>query len=571
MGHHGLHVPITDCIVSSTVPRVVFNLRVLCDRYFDTRPLVVGKPECLLPTQPRVDRGTQVGPDRLVNTAGAFDRHGGDLIVVDFGTATTFDVVAHDGAYVGGVIAPGVNLSLEALHHAAAALPHVDVTKPQKVIGTNTVGMHAVRRLSGATWVWCAASATASGANMTGACRSSEPAALASLFSQGDVLFDRIEDDLTMHGLTVIYNHNKDQGAIMTDRNRLIYLPLGGAGEIGMNCYVYGYGDKGAERLIVVDTGVAFPDMDGQPGVDLILPDIDWLAERADRIEGIFITHAHEDHVGGLGHLWSRLRAPVYARAFTAIHARRKMEEVGQDPEQVRVVEAYPAVVEAGPFRVQFAPVSHSIPEAAALVIDTPGGRVVHSGDFKIDRDPVVGEAFDEEMFRDIAGRGVKAFICDSTNVFSRHPGRSESQLPEPIGKLIADARGMVVATTFASNVARLKTLADAGVAQGRSICLLGRAMKRMVTAAVEAGVLTDFPRTLSPEEATEVPRDSLMLIVTGSQGERRAASAALSRGSYLGHELKEGDLFLFFPPRRSPATRSGSRASRTRWPKRAC
>jgi len=332
----------------------------------------------------------------------------------------------------------------------------------------------------------------------------------------------------------------------MTDRNRLIYLPLGGAGEIGMNCYVYGYGDKGAERLIVVDTGVAFPDMDGQPGVDLILPDIDWLAERADRIEGIFITHAHEDHVGGLGHLWSRLRAPVYARAFTAIHARRKMEEVGQDPEQVRVVEAYPAVVEAGPFRVQFAPVSHSIPEAAALVIDTPGGRVVHSGDFKIDRDPVVGEAFDEEMFRDIAGRGVKAFICDSTNVFSRHPGRSESQLPEPIGKLIADARGMVVATTFASNVARLKTLADAGVAQGRSICLLGRAMKRMVTAAVEAGVLTDFPRTLSPEEATEVPRDSLMLIVTGSQGERRAASAALSRGSYLGHELKEGDLFLF-------------------------
>jgi type III pantothenate kinase len=126
-------------IISSTVPRVVFNLRVLCDRYFDTRPLVVGKPDCLLPKQPRVDQGTQVGPDRLVNTAGAYDRHGGDLIVVDFGTATTFDVVAEDGAYVGGVIAPGVNLSLEALHHAAAALPHVDVTKPQKVIGTNTV------------------------------------------------------------------------------------------------------------------------------------------------------------------------------------------------------------------------------------------------------------------------------------------------------------------------------------------------------------------------------------------------------------------------------------------------
>lgn len=332
----------------------------------------------------------------------------------------------------------------------------------------------------------------------------------------------------------------------MKDRDRLIYLPLGGAGEIGMNCYVYGYGPQGKERLMVVDMGVSFPDMDGQPGVDLILPDISWLEERRDRIDGIFITHAHEDHVGAIGHLWPKLKAPIYCRRFTAIHAMRKLEETGQDPAEVRVVEPWPTVTEAGPFRVQFAPVSHSIPESAALVIDTPAGRVVHSGDFKIDHDPVVGEPFDEEMFREIANGGVRAMICDSTNVFSRHPGRSESQLPEPIGKLIAGAKGMVVATTFASNVARLKTLAEAGRANGRSICLLGRAMKRMVTAAVEAGVLTDFPRTLSPEEATEIPRENLMLIVTGSQGERRAASAALSRGSYLGHELREGDLFLF-------------------------
>lgn len=332
----------------------------------------------------------------------------------------------------------------------------------------------------------------------------------------------------------------------MTDRNRLIYLPLGGAGEIGMNCYVYGYGPQGAERLIVVDTGVAFPDMDGQPGVDLILPDIDWLAERSDRIEGIFITHAHEDHVGALGHLFSRIKAPVYARRFTAIHAMRKMEEAGQDPARVQVVTPWPDIVEAGPFTVQFAPVSHSIPEASALVIDTDAGRVVHSGDFKIDRDPVMGEPFDPEMWGQIAQDGIRAFICDSTNVFSRNPGRSESQLPEPIGKLIAGAKGMVVATTFASNIARLQTLAEAGRANGRSICLLGRAMQRMVKAGTEAGLLDDFPATISVEDATEVPRDSLMLIVTGSQGERRAASASLSRGSYLGHELKEGDLFLF-------------------------
>ena len=332
----------------------------------------------------------------------------------------------------------------------------------------------------------------------------------------------------------------------MTDRNRLIYLPLGGAGEIGMNCYVYGYGPAGAERLIVVDTGVAFPDMDGTPGVELILPDVDWLEARRDRIEAIFITHAHEDHVGALGHLWARLRAPVICRRFTAIHAMRKLEEAGHAPEVVRVVGALPEVVEAGPFRVQFAPVSHSIPEASALLIDTDAGRIVHSGDFKIDRTPVVGEPFDEAMWREIGAEGVLAFVCDSTNVFSRHPGRSESQLPPQITELVRGARGLVVATTFASNVARLKTLADAGVAAGRSVCLMGRAMQRMVRAAVEGGVLRDFPATVSVEDATEIPRDRLMLLVTGSQGERRAASAALSRGRYLGHELKEGDTFLF-------------------------
>jgi len=332
----------------------------------------------------------------------------------------------------------------------------------------------------------------------------------------------------------------------MSERNRLIYLPLGGAGEIGMNCYVYGYGPAGAERLIVVDLGVAFPDMDGQPGVDLILPDIAWLRDRRDQIDGIFITHAHEDHVGAVGHLWGQLKAPIYCRRFTAIHAMRKMEEQGHSTENVHVVGPYPADVKAGPFKVQFAPVSHSIPEASALVIDTPEGRVVHSGDFKIDRNPVVGEAFDEDLWRQIAADGVRAYVCDSTNVFSRHAGRSESELPTQVTELVSSAKGMVVATTFASNIARLKTLADAGVAAGRTICLMGRAMKRMVTAGVEAGVLTDFPSTVSPEEASDIPRENLMLIVTGSQGERRAASAALSRGSYLGHELKEGDMFLF-------------------------
>ena len=202
-------VTIAEVIISSTVPRVVFNLRVLADRYFGCRPLVVGRPDCKLPVAPRVDPGTAVGPDRLVNTAGAFDRHGGNLIVVDFGTATTFDVIEDDGAYVGGVIAPGVNLSLEALHLAAAALPHVDVTKPDKVIGTNTVACMQ----SGVFWgyVGLVNGITAKiKAERGRAMKVIGTGGLASLFAQGDALFDRVEDDLTMHGLTVIHEFNKE-------------------------------------------------------------------------------------------------------------------------------------------------------------------------------------------------------------------------------------------------------------------------------------------------------------------------------------------------------------------------
>ena len=329
--------------------------------------------------------------------------------------------------------------------------------------------------------------------------------------------------------------------------NRLIYLPLGGAGEVGMNCYVYGYGPEDKERLIVVDLGVTFGDMESAPGVDLVMADITWLADRADRIEAIFITHAHEDHIGALGHLWPRLKKKVYARRFTAAIGRLKFEEAGLPVEEIVVVEPRPATIKAGPFQVQFLPISHSIPECSMLVIDTPAGRVVHSGDFKLDPDPVVGEAWDPAALQAVAAeKPVIALMCDSTNVFSPHPGRSESTLTDPIAQLVAQSRGMVVATTFASNVARLKTLAEAAVKADRSVCLLGRAMRKMMAAAEETGVLQGFPRTVTPEEALEIPRQNLMLIVTGSQGERRAASAALSRGKYLGFEMKEGDLFLF-------------------------
>ncbi len=210
--HYGIDADITDVAIASTVPRVVFNLRVFADRFFGCRPLVVGKPDCLLPVNPRVDEGTIPGPDRLANAAAAFDRHGGNVVVVDFGTATNFDVVAADGAYVGGIIAPGVNLSLEALHQGAAALPHIDVTRPEKVIGTNTVGCIQ----SGVYWGYSGLIEglidrikTEFGMPM----KVVATGGLAPLFDQADVGFDAIEDDLTMHGLTVIHRYNKDNSS----------------------------------------------------------------------------------------------------------------------------------------------------------------------------------------------------------------------------------------------------------------------------------------------------------------------------------------------------------------------
>ncbi|MBV6636464.1 MAG: ribonuclease J, partial [Mameliella sp.] len=328
--------------------------------------------------------------------------------------------------------------------------------------------------------------------------------------------------------------------------SRLIYLPLGGAGEIGMNCYVYGYGKPGEERLIVVDMGVTFPDMDTTPGVDLILPDITWLKENRNRIEALFITHAHEDHVGAVGHTFDALGVPIYARAFTANIARGKLAEYGVEGKAVRTASAWPETVKVGPFTVGFLPISHSIPESSALVIDTPAGRVIHTGDFKLDPTPLVGEAWDPALWEEVSKDGVKALVCDSTNVFSQHAGRSEATVGPAVEKLVSEARNMVVATTFASNVARVKTLAEAGDRAGRSICLLGRAMRRMIEAAVETGVLTGFPKVIGPEDAAQLPRENVMLLVTGSQGERRAASAQLARGKYNGIELKEGDLFLF-------------------------
>ena len=332
----------------------------------------------------------------------------------------------------------------------------------------------------------------------------------------------------------------------MTSKNKLIYLPLGGAGEIGMNMYLYGYGPKGKERFILADVGVTFPAMDGTPGVDLIMADTKFIQERADRLDAIFITHAHEDHIGAIGLLWPKLKAPIYCRKFTAAVARAKMQDRNQNPDMIEILPPYPEMKAVGQFKVGILPVPHSIPEASGLVIETPDHRIVHTGDLKLDPNPGVGEPFDPEMFAELGQKGVDVLVCDSTNIFSTKPGRSEATLVKPIAKMIKGANGMVVATTFASNVARLKTLAQAGIDAGRSVCVLGRSMQKMLGYAHSTGVLDNFPPTVELEDIPNIPRENLMLLVTGSQGEGRAASAQLARGKYLGITMQKGDTFLF-------------------------
>ena len=313
-----------------------------------------------------------------------------------------------------------------------------------------------------------------------------------------------------------------------------------------MNMYVYGYGPKGRERLIVVDAGVLFPDPETTPGVDLIIPDYSWLVERKDQVEGIVLTHGHEDHIGAVPFVLEELPIPVFATPFPAELTRRKLDEFELDPGSVREVNQYPSTISIGPFSIQFIPVPHSIPEASALLIEAGESRIVHSGDLKLDSDPVIGRPFDRELWSEAMAQGITALVCDSTNVFSTHPGRSEASVGPRLAELFAETKGTIAATTFASNIARLKQIADAGHRSGREIVLLGRAMLRMVEVGLKTGVLSSFPRTISAGEATRLPRDKLLMLATGSQGEPRSATSQLANGKFCGLELAAGDTLLY-------------------------
>lgn len=332
----------------------------------------------------------------------------------------------------------------------------------------------------------------------------------------------------------------------MTKRTeKLVFLPLGGAGEIGMNMYLYGHGPANDRDWIMVDCGVAFGDMASSPGIELVMADTAFAEGLGDRLKGIFITHGHEDHVGAVGRLWSRLRAPIHAPLFTAEIARRKMAEAGFSPQTVRTAE-WDAPVEAGPFRVSFLPVTHSIPDPAMLVIDTPAGRIVHTGDFKLDPRPVIGRPTDMARLRQIGDEGVRALVCDSTNIFEPGEAGSEDELKADLKRLIEGAKGAVAATTFASNVGRLKTLAEAARDAGRAIVVAGRAMRRMIETAVETGAIDGFPKVTPEDHIETLPSEALFYLVTGSQGEGRAALARIASDTHPTVSLGEGDLVLF-------------------------
>jgi ribonuclease J len=331
---------------------------------------------------------------------------------------------------------------------------------------------------------------------------------------------------------------------VTPSQDALLLLPLGGAGEIGMNFNAYGFGPEHSRKWIVVDCGVLFGRETDTPGVDIIMPDIEFLAERAEDVLGMVLTHAHEDHIGAIGHLWPQLRCPLYATPFTARLIEDKLDEAGIN-ERPRVVRLG-GKLKLGPFAIEFLSITHSIPEPNALIIRTPLGTVVHTGDWKLDHDPIIGQPTDEAAFRKVGDEGVLAVVCDSTNALVQGHSGSEGDVKKGLTELIGGLKGRVAVTSFASNVARLDTVAKAARAHGRHVALVGRSMHRIVNAAKETGYLKDFPRLLDEAEAANLPPSKVLYLCTGSQGESRAALSRIAAGDHPSVSLSKGDAVIF-------------------------
>ena len=338
----------------------------------------------------------------------------------------------------------------------------------------------------------------------------------------------------------------------MSDKNNneLVFLPLGGTGEIGMNCNLYGYGPAGplskkGRQWLMVDLGVTFG-KHSEPGIDLITPDIEFIESQKENLLGLLLTHGHEDHIGAVGRLWPRLKCPVYATPFTAALVRGKLAEAGlleQVPLHIIDTDAH---LEIGPFSIDYICLTHSIAEPSALAIEVEGARALHTGDWKIDPDPVIGKLTEVDRLKRLGDEGIDAIICDSTNVLS--PGRSgsEAEVGRMLEEVVAECEARAVITTFASNVARMTSIAQVAVNTGRHLCLAGRGMHKIYQAARETGYMTKFPELIDEADVGYLPPDKVLICCTGSQGEANAALGRMAHGRHPHLTLEPGDSVIF-------------------------
>jgi ribonuclease J len=328
--------------------------------------------------------------------------------------------------------------------------------------------------------------------------------------------------------------------------DELVFVALGGLGEIGMNAYLYGFGPPDARQWLMVDCGITFPEGEFDPGIDVILPDVRFIEENRANLAGIVITHAHEDHIGAVLELWPRLRAPIYATPFTAGMLRSKRAEYGGDEALPLNVVPLEGRFNAGPFDVELVSLAHSIPEMSALAIRTPLGMVFHTGDWKLDPTPLVGKPLDESRLSGLGDKGVHALVIDSTNAFREGSSPSERDVAKSLAEIIKGAKGRVVLTTFSSNVARVKAVAEATRAAGRHLIVAGRALHRVIQVAIDTGYLPEGFKWMDQDQFGYLQRNEAVLLCTGSQGESRAALARISQGEHPDISLAKGDLVIF-------------------------
>lgn len=327
--------------------------------------------------------------------------------------------------------------------------------------------------------------------------------------------------------------------------DELVFLPLGGSGEIGMNLNAYGYGPPDNRKWIIVDLGVTFGGSD-QPGVDIILPDPAFLESAKENILGIVLTHAHEDHIGAVPWLWPRFKAPIYATPFTAALVREKLRERGLETKAKIIETPLKGIVTLGPFEIEYVTLTHSIPEPNGLAIRTPLGLVWHTGDWKIDPDPTIGETTDEEALRKMRDEGVLAMVCDSTNVFVEEHTGSEAAVRDELKKLFLTLKSRIAVAAFASNVARVQSVVLAAREAKRQVCLVGRSMLRVTAAAKAVGVLPADINFISENEAAALPKNKVLYLCTGSQGEPRAALSRIAAGEHRSVKIEHGDAVIF-------------------------